>query len=234
MENSSKLLSIIKEKKTRICLSADLTDISSLIKIINQVGPYVCAIKIHSDIVQGLDELTFSVIDKLAGQHNFMIIDDRKFCDIGNTVSLQSGPITEHADFITVHSIPGPGILAGLRSNCVANKCSILLLAQMSTADNLIDHEYTRRTVEMATKNTDIVAGFICQERLASGLLHFTPGCQISATGDQLGQKYNTPESLLGEKKVDVLIVGRGIYEAENPVEMAQEYQRRSWYQFEI
>lgn len=235
MQNLIKLQSIIKTKKTNICLSADLTDISSLVKIVDQVGPHVCAVKLHSDIIQGLNNYTMSTITKLAERHNFMIIDDRKFCDIGNTVELQSGPITEYADFITVHSIPGPGILDGLRSNCTKNECGILLIAQMSTDKNLIESVYTRRTIEMALSNLDIVSGFICQERLVeheTPLLHFTPGCQLEAASDQLGQKYNTPESLLqGEKGVDILIVGRGIYAAENPLETVQEYQRRGWEQ---
>lgn len=231
MNNLETLRLIIKRKRTNICLSADLTDLNALVELIDKTGPYICAVKLHSDIVRG----SLKPIVDLGNRHDFMIIDDRKFCDIGNTVALQSRDITKYADFITVHSLPGPGIIDGLRDNCIKNDCSILLIAQMSSDQNLIDAEYTSKTIKMAMDNLDIVSGFICQEKLANNVLHFAPGCQLSpsrdpplerSVRDQLGQKYNTPEELI-QKGVDVLIVGRGIYLAEDPVKAVQEYQRR-------
>jgi orotidine 5'-phosphate decarboxylase subfamily 1 len=216
------LKNIIQFKKTNICLSADLTDFNELVKLIDKIGKYICAIKLHSDITNMCPKMC----SELSKKYNFMIIDDRKFCDIGNTVALQSDRITKYADFITVHSISGPGVITGLRENCIKNNCKILLIAQMSTSDNLIDEEYTRKTVEMALCNRDVVAGFICQQQLVpkdTGLLHFAPGCQLNTKSDKLGQKYNTPNELLA-KGIDVLIVGRGIYAQDDPVKSIQNY----------
>jgi len=46
-------------------------------------------------------------------------VTDRKFADIGQTVSSQycGGllSMSEWSDFVTVHSLPGPGVISALR-----------------------------------------------------------------------------------------------------------------------
>lgn len=219
----AKLNQIICRKNSRICLSADCMTMADLYDLINKTATYICAVKVHSDII---DEFDGKTLRKLSQIHDFVIIDDRKFADIGNTVMYQAKKITLYSDFITVHSLPGQSILDGLRRSCVEDNCGILLLAQMSTAGNLITPEYTSRTIQLAEANKDIVSGFICQEKLTppkSGFLHFSPGCKLGETGDQLGQQYNTPKDLL-DKGIDILIVGRGIYATDDPAAAAKMY----------
>jgi hypothetical protein len=45
---AKRLLSIIIEKETNLCVSVDITSPDTLLSIIRQVGPHVCMIKVTS------------------------------------------------------------------------------------------------------------------------------------------------------------------------------------------
>ena len=83
----------------------------------------------------------------------------------------------------------------------------------------------------MAQINKDFVIGFITMKKLSDDptFINFTPGVQLANGNDALGQQYNTPEKVIGEQKSDVIIVGRGIYKAENPLQEAQKYREAGW-----
>ena len=70
---------------------------------------------------------------------------------------------------------------------------SLLLLAQMSSKDNFLNPEYTAACVKHARLQRDFVMGFIAQESLNSekddNFITMTPGVQLSAGGDPLGQQ---------------------------------------------
>lgn len=109
--------------------------------------------------------------------------------------------------------------------------------------------------MKIAEENVDFVMGFICQERLSDlpDLLHFTPGTQsalppdlpqcllslltcviltgvkLSENTDQYSQTYTTPEQAIKEKGSDVIIVGRGIMESEDPVNTAIAYKNAAY-----
>lgn len=221
---ATRINNIIKQKKTNVILSADLTNTENILDLVNKINKDILGIKLHSDIIKDVDHRFYDKLKKISQEKNFIIIEDRKFCDIGNTCHLQSNIITNYADLITVHSLPGQGIIDGLKDNCIKNCCCILLIAQMSSSNNLIDDKYTKETITLARNNKDIVLGFIGQEKLGSNFLTFCPGVKLYSNSDMLGQTYNTPDYLVNEKGVDILIVGRGIYESSDPVEEIKNY----------
>lgn len=52
---------------------------------------------------------------------------------------------------------------------------------------------------------------------------------QFSESKDGLGQQYSTPSDVVGTKLSDVIIVGRGVYKANDPKSEAIKYQEAGW-----
>lgn len=149
-----------------------------------------------------------------------------------------------------------------------------------SSKGTLARGEYAEETVKMAKANKDFVFGFISQRCMVPedpSFVYLTPGVQLAAGGDSLGQQvwrpimvamvfgtsdldgtmarptyrkrvdlvwnegsdqplciapqlqYNTPETVIKDKHCDVIIVGRGIYKADDPVTAAKSYQQAGW-----
>ena len=110
---------------------------------------------------------------------------------------------------------------------------SLLLLAQMSSQGNYLTPEYKADCVKHARLNRDFVMGFIAQQSLNSekddNFITMTPGVQLSAGGDALGQQYNTPRKVVTEAGSDIIIVGRGILGAADRRRAAHEYRKQGW-----
>lgn len=114
---------------------------------------------------------------------------------------------------------------------------SLLLLAQMSSADNLFTPDYTDACLTHARANRGFVMGFIAQHVLNSApddaFITLTPGVQKQAGGDALGQQYNTPRKVITDAGADIIIVGRGILHAADRRREALEYRKQGWHAFE-
>jgi uridine monophosphate synthetase len=213
---------LITSKGSNLVLAADITDHRKLIDLVDMLGPYLLGVKLHIDIfdISVVPELV-SNIKSLKAKHNLLIIEDRKFADIGAIVAKQINIIKGWADVVTAHGIVGDEMMKALNDANIG----ILPIHQLSTADNLIDTRYSWMVKSMAGRFNNIV-GFITQEHVMDGLLNFSPGVSISSSGDAQGQRYNTPETML-KRGTDVFIVGRGITEDPDPVKRCIEYMNR-------
>ncbi|PVU86165.1 hypothetical protein BB561_006797 [Smittium simulii] len=232
---TKRLFSLMAEKKTNLCLSIDVTTVKEILALADKLGPYICVLKTHVDIIEDFTYSFTQSLLELAIKHNFLIFEDRKFADIGNTVKSQYGGgiyrIADWASITNCHTLPGPGIIDGLRSIGKSRGNGLLLLAEMSSADNLFSSEYTHKTVALALENRDFVFGFISQHKLTdkADFVYMTPGVNLSTNSDSLGQTYNTPETAVGVNGADVIIVGRAIYNSPDPVSCAVKYRNAGW-----
>lgn len=236
-EVSRALFKIMDMKKTTLCLAADLTKSDEILNLVESVGPFICLLKTHIDIIEDFSENFVNSLQALAQKHNFLIMEDRKFADIGNTVSLQYSKgiysISRWADLVTAHSLPGEGILKGLKEAISGSPArGVFLLAEMSSEGNLISSDYKEKTMKMIEAHSDFVAGVVSQSAdlvQDPGLIQLTPGVKLEQGGDNLGQKYNTPEYVMKEKGADIAVVGRGIISSKNPGETAKIYRDQLW-----
>lgn len=343
------LYRLIHIKRTNLCVSADVTTTNELLRVAEEVGDHICILKTHADIISDFGEKTIRGLNEISRRKKFLVFEDRKFFDIGNTVQLQysSGPLSivrwapivnasihsgaaiipalaeaatkainshntsvstdirasprvppvddfdsedeseddghdangvhsadeyeeeDSYDRIRKQSVVSVSTTISMKSEAISPQPhirpsisrvsssdssdegddpealnqlgpppffrSLLLLAQMSSANNYFTPEYTADCVKHARENKDFVMGFIAQQSLnqapEDNFITMTPGVQLQAGGDGKGQQYNTPEKVIGQGGTDVIIVGRGIIAAPagDRVKVAIEYRRQGW-----
>ncbi|XP_068185652.1 uridine 5'-monophosphate synthase [Antennarius striatus] len=232
---ASRLLRIMEEKQSNLCLSADVTSSEELLGLADSLGPSICLLKTHIDILKDYTEAFSQELQALAEKHSFLIFEDRKFADIGNTVKHQYEgglyQISSWSHVVNAHAVPGPGVVKGLSAVGKPLGRGCLLIAQMSSQGSLATGEYTNAVLQMAEEQSDFVIGFICGSKISKRpeFIHMTPGVQMQAGADKLGQQYCSPEEVLHTKCSDVIIVGRGILEAPDRLKAAEAYRTAGW-----
>lgn len=205
-----KLKSIIRKKNSKLCLSADLNK-NNFLEIVNIAGPYICLLKIHPEIVPtglALELLALSL------KHNFLILLDRKFGDIGSTMIKQYEYYRLRLPF---HFVTAHGISERESIKELCERVDVFLVAQMSS-NTVLSKYYTDRMVSIAE---EFGCGLICQEKLGNGLITAVPGINLNKVSDNMGQNYKNVDSV---KFADIIIVGRGIYEANDIQKEIEKY----------
>ena len=228
---AQKLLQIAVDKKSNLIASADVTTTKELLELAEKVGPHIVALKTHIDILLDFDpDKTILPLKDLAAKYNFLLMEDRKFADIGNTQELQFSygmyKISNWADFVTAQVIAGYDSL-----DCFRNVGVVAILG-MSSKGTLTDQNYREEATKVAQSHPNVFGG-VSQNKIPNELLLFTPGINLSDSGDGKGQQYNSPEHAFTQLQTDFIIVGRGIYKSEDAEKSALNYKIAGWNAYE-
>lgn len=109
-------------KQTNLCLAADVTNGTDLLNLAERVGPHICLLKTHVDIIEDFNDNLVKCLQAIATSHNFMLFEDRKFADIGKTVEYQYTKgiyaISSWANVVTAHSVTGKGKIRRYNMYC--------------------------------------------------------------------------------------------------------------------
>jgi len=230
-------------KQSLVCLAADRKTMAGLNELLDQVGPYLAALKTHVDLIDDWSVESWEAFCTKAKSMDLLIFEDRKFADIGKISRDQmSGVynIRQWADLVTAHLISGQDIVDGLQAgwNDVGRNGGVLLLAQMSSRGNLLSPDYTDTVVKTGSIH-DGVFGFIgngskpddlkiLREKVGQGKLIWTPGVNIAIGDGEMGQRYGAPDEAIRAGS-DCIIVGSGIHKSEDPAKSAKSYAEISW-----
>jgi uridine monophosphate synthetase len=230
-----RLFMLMEEKRTNLAVAIDTTCQKKLIELASLLGPEICILKTHVDILEDYTPDLGLALRELADQHRFLIFEDRKFADIGQTVSLQYEKglyhISEWADLINAHIVPGPGLIDGLKKIGQPLGRGLILIAEMSSFGTLATGSFTKQAIQIGENHRDFVIGFIALGKQSAdpGMIHLTPGVKLQPGQDSYGQRYRTIEEVIGQHHTDIIIVGREITQACDPLRMAQIVRQRGW-----
>ena len=208
---------IINKKKSNICLAADIENMNELFKIIEDIGEYICILKIHSDIISDFFinyELNCKKLNELKNKYNFRIWEDRKLSDIGNIIMRQVNKISEWADIVSIHPISGNKSLENIKN------IDIITIVEMSSEGHLMNEQYQKEVIKISENNNNVI-GVVSQHKVSDKLLHFVPGISLNKNSDNLGQKYSKPQD---KEFADIYVIGRSIYLSDNPKEEIKKY----------
>ena len=236
---NQKVKEIIRKKKSNLCISLDFTKCQQILDTLDLVKNSIVMVKLHVDIIE---DFSFDFIRKLvefSEHYGIFILEDRKFADIGHIFQKQftSGiyRIQSWCHLITMHSLIGEGALQSFEKCADLKTQGVLLIKQMSNSGNWLDEDYASRTRWLAKMYPKLVSGFIGQDKktcVDESFLLLTPGVNRLVVGDQLDQRYKTPQQAIKDGS-DIIIVGRGITQSTDMKIEAEIYQRLAWKEYE-
>jgi orotidine 5'-phosphate decarboxylase subfamily 1 len=243
---AQKLFKIMCDKKTNIISALDLESFEKILFLLSLIGPFICAVKLHTDTLTDFSFENITKLKELAQKGDFLIFEDRKFADIGKVVEQQytngTFKIVDWADLITAHAISGPGTIQalynGAKSKNLENERGIVMLAQMSSVNNLADYSYATKVcaqvVNLSSEHQKFVAGIVTQNEVylnnlsGLGILRMTPGIGLEINYIVGDQQYETPQQVF-DKGTDIPIIGSAIYNSKNPAESTKVFQEICW-----
>jgi orotidine 5'-phosphate decarboxylase subfamily 1 len=191
------LYQLMIDKKSNLALSLDVPQKQKFFDILERTAEHIVILKTHIDIINNFDADFIKKLLLLKNKYKFLIFEDRKFADIGNTVKLQYTQgifkTIEWADIVNAHIFPGPGVIEGLEEAWRESKREqgLIILPQMTSRENLFDKKIMAQAIKWAREYCNFVIGFIG----AAALSDKPPAINHKVTGDPTGVKLTKKEA---------------------------------------
>ena len=67
----------MEDKKTNLALSADVTSSKQLLQLAKSLGPHICVLKTHVDIMEDFSMETAHSLSQMAADFDFVVMEDR-------------------------------------------------------------------------------------------------------------------------------------------------------------
>jgi orotidine-5'-phosphate decarboxylase len=231
-----------ERNRSRIVVALDLEDpnLEELARrskvVLEKVHEYVCAVKINRQLVLSLGLRGVETIVRLAQEHSLPTIMDAKLNDVAHTNEFMMRAYMETGfDAVIASPVAGwEGGLDGVFKLAVANMKGVILLVYMSnpgaktfySLNGSRNGERPRPVFELLTqlatewKAHGVVVGATQPEIISRVRELAGPTTAIYSPG--VGAQGGDPKKALAAGS-DYLIVGRAIYQAEDPERAAKE-----------
>lgn len=213
-----KLFEIIITKKTNICVAVNFKTLDEVCKFVEATHEHFCVLKTQTERLEGgrLEDNLRALYD-LKKKYNFLLFEDRKFCDGWETIeSIYANLYVKYVDLVTVmpfgHEIFNAIHEAVKKADLPEDEPrGCLAVCEFSFANYKIENP--KRCLKIAVEHSDICAGIIAQKLQISdkyNMIKATPGVHLNESSDGKNQNWRSPEVVIGDG-ADLLIVGRGI-----------------------
>ena len=219
-----------QQKNSKICLSLDIPNWDNFFNILEKVADKIVMLKLHLDIMENLNKTNLEKLFQIKQKYNFLVWEDRKLCDIGHTNVLVVKQLLSYqfnnqklVDFISILPIGGDLSLTPLFEMDIG----IFLLSEMSSQGNLFNDIITNNIIQLSKTHyrTGKITGIINQTlnpyTIQYPMLSIMPGISHLSGKDNMGQQYRDVTKL--KVLPDIFVVGRAIYQSENPLESVNE-----------
>ena len=247
------LMGFVILKKTALCLSLDVTNWEVGKTVLNICGPYICMVKLHSDLLidlNNVDEFIKELKD-LARKHHFLIMEDLKMADVDkisySKIKNSFFKYDKWANYITVHGLTAQSIYNIMKSDHHEETGfgNLTLVSQMNQNISLIDDNYSDGCFNLLRNNEDFSRLIVSQnvENKVLNRIRLTPGVKYDVRNvDSKYRRYRSIKEAIERDKNHIIIVGSDIvkeYNSDN-IESRKEllkkvkiYSSLSWISFE-
>ncbi|KAF0992898.1 hypothetical protein HZS_2531, partial [Henneguya salminicola] len=227
---SVRLIDIMLYKLTNLCVEFDEYFEGDLIEVVRKISRHVCAVKIDLTLVEKLESSKIEELLNVSKTYQFLLFFERNFTFKGLPVNLECNEenhkIFRFADMISVDTMRSRTFVKEFLANSTIDylQCdSCIFINDSVEANNTNFNE--KMSSNSYLKYNPFIVGFICQTRFDhSG--EFLSCIRVEIYNDKKSGYKNictTPLEAI-RRGADIIIVGRQITAANDPLTEAKRY----------